>query len=93
MYLFEVIMLLCFGISWPISIYKSVSTHKVSGKSPLFMVIIMIGYTAGIINKYLHSNNWIIWMYLINLIMVGVDLILYYKFSPLEEKKIVTKSE
>lgn len=86
MYLFEAIMLLCFGISWPISIYKSISTQKVSGKSPLFMVIVMVGYAAGIINKYLHSNNWIIWMYIINLFMVGIDLILYYKFLPNKKK-------
>ena len=86
MYLFEAIMLLCFGISWPISIYKSISTQKVSGKSPLFMVIVMVGYAAGIIDKYLHSNNWIIWMYIINLFMVGIDLILYYKFLPNEKK-------
>jgi len=86
MYIFEAIMLICFGISWPISIYKSLSTRQVSGKSPLFMIIIMVGYASGIINKNMLHYNWIIWLYILNLIMVGIDLFLYYRLLPKDEK-------
>ena len=47
MSLFEVGMLLCFGVSWPISIVKALRTKKVVGKSPLFMIVICIGYLCG----------------------------------------------
>ncbi|MFO7896652.1 MAG: hypothetical protein R6U84_06955 [Candidatus Cloacimonadales bacterium] len=85
MYFFEAIMLICFGISWPISIYKSLVTRNVSGKSPLFMCIIITGYASGIVHKYLQHNNWIIWLYLLNMIMVSLDLYFYYRFLPKEK--------
>ena len=47
----ETIMLVMFGLSWPISIYKSWSLKFVKGKSPLFLTLIIIGYTAGIFAK------------------------------------------
>ena len=44
MCLFEVAMLICFGMSWPVSILKSIRTGMVIGKSPLFMTIVCFGY-------------------------------------------------
>ena len=38
---FELLMVLCFGISWPISIAKTLKTKCVSGKSPLFIIFII----------------------------------------------------
>ena len=38
---FELLMVLCFGISWPISIIKTLKTKCVSGKSPLFIMFII----------------------------------------------------
>lgn len=74
-------MLICFGISWPISIVKSLKAKSVAGKSPLFMVIVMAGYASGIIHKMLYSPNWVTILYIINLGMVGVDLLLFFHFS------------
>ena len=78
---FEVIMLICFGISWPISIAKTVRTRQVAGKSPLFMAIVITGYASGIVHKLLYSHDWIISLYILNLLMVVVDLTLYLHFS------------
>ncbi len=39
MSIFEVIMLLCFGIGCPVAIIKALKTKTVKGKSPLFMAI------------------------------------------------------
>ena len=36
----EVLFLLCFAISWPVSIAKSLRTKVVIGKSPLFMSLL-----------------------------------------------------
>ena len=81
MSVFEVIMLVCFGISWPISIAKAVRTRQVAGKSPLFMGIVITGYASGIVHKLLYSHDWVISLYILNLVMVAVDLSLYLHYS------------
>ncbi len=78
---FEVLMLVCFGISWPISIFKSWRTKKVSGKSPVFMTVVIIGYASGMVHKVLYSRDWVIYLYLLNMVMVSLDLILYLRYS------------
>lgn len=80
MSIFEFIMLICFGISWPISITKALSTKTVAGKSPLFMIIIMTGYASGTVHKLLYSCDWVIVLYVLNFIMVGLDLLLYLRY-------------
>ncbi len=83
MSLFEAIMLICFGLSWPVSIAKSVRTKVVSGKSAAFMVIVCVGYLSGIVHKLLFSRDWVIVLYALNMVMVVIDLILYYRYLPL----------
>jgi hypothetical protein len=81
MSVFEIIMLVCFGVSWPISIYKSVRTKTVAGKSPLFMAIVVAGYASGIIHKVIYSRDWVIALYAANLLLVAVDMGVYFYFS------------
>jgi hypothetical protein len=81
MSVFEIIMLVCFGLSWPISIYKSVRTKTVAGKSPLFMTIVILGYASGIIHKALYSCDWVIALYTANLLLVGIDMGVYFYYS------------
>jgi hypothetical protein len=80
MSVFEMIMLICFGISWPTSIAKSLRTKVVKGKSPLFMAVVFIGYISGSLHKVFCSFDWVIALYLFNLAMVGTDLALYYYY-------------
>jgi hypothetical protein len=86
MSIFEVIMLVCFGISWPISIAKSIRTKVVAGKSPLFMAIVCLGYVSGIIHKILYSFDWVIALYVINMILIAIDISLYFKYLPKQDK-------
>lgn len=75
--IFEVGMLVCFGISWPISVFKSLRSKSASGKSLLFTVVIIIGYIFGIANKiYTHSITYVFWLYIFNIIAVSADLII-----------------
>jgi len=85
---FEAIMLICFGVNWPVSIAKSLRTKVVSGKSPLFMEIVWIGYLGGIIHKVLYFPDWIILLYAFNMIMVTIDIALYYKYVPRERQTV-----
>jgi hypothetical protein len=82
MSVFEVMMLVCFGVSWPISIAKALRTKKVEGKSPVFMVVICVGYLSGILHKLFFAYDWVIVLYAINMIMVATDLLLYYRYLP-----------
>lgn len=78
MSVFELIMLTCFGISWPISILKSWKTRSTTGKSLMFMIIILIGYVAGITHKILYSFDFVVYAYIFNFLMVSVDITLYF---------------
>jgi hypothetical protein len=82
MSIFEAVMLVCFGVSWPLSIAKALRTKVVEGKSPLFMAVIGLGYLSGIIHKMLFSFDWVILLYALNMTMVAIDLGLYYRYLP-----------
>ena len=82
MSIFEALMLVCFGLSWPISIAKALRTKKVEGKSPVFMAVICLGYLSGILHKVLYALDWEVALYAINLLLVAADLFLYYRYLP-----------
>lgn len=81
MSIFEILMLVCFGVSWPISILKAVRTKKVAGKSSVFMSIVILGYASGIIHKILYSQDWVIVLYAVNLILVATDMFFYFYYT------------
>ena len=77
--IFEAAMLVCFGISWPFSIYKSWTTRQVGSKSLVFLLCVLVGYIAGIIHKILYSLDIVLAVYIFNTIMVGIDTLLYLR--------------
>lgn len=81
-------MLICFGVSWPVSIAKSLRTKIVSGKSLLFMGIVWLCCLSGVIHKILYSSDWIFSLYVFNMIMVTIDIALYYKYVPRKEQTV-----
>jgi len=81
MSLLEAAMLICFGLSWPVSIAKALRTRQVAGKSPVFMILIMIGYACGIGHKLTSNFDWVTGLYVLNMVMVAIDLGLYYHYS------------
>jgi hypothetical protein len=88
MSLFEIGMLICFGFAWPTSIYKSIKSKSVEGKSVLFLYIIMTGYVFGMVHKLMYSLDFVIVLYAINFLMVFTDLLLYYKNKKLVEQEV-----
>ena len=79
MSVFEIAMLVCFGAAWPVSIYKSLSTRAVAGKSLVFLIIVLVGYAAGILHKLLFHYDAVIFLYLLNAVMVSLDIVLYLR--------------
>lgn len=77
---FETLMLICFGLSWPISVVKSYKSCTAQGKSLMFELAIFIGYICGICSKFMAGNiNYVLMLYIINLAMVSTDIALYIR--------------
>ena len=82
--IFEVGMLLCFGMAWPISIVKSWKSRTNQGKSLFFLLIILLGYVSGTLFKITGNMDRIIILYLINGTMVITDIALYVRNHKLD---------
>ena len=87
MSVFEIMMLLCFGAAWPLSIYKSYTSRRTNGKSLLFLIIIALGYISGIIHKLVYSFDIVIYLYILNVLMVSIDIILFFRNRKIEKEK------
>ena len=82
---FEAIMVICFGLSWPLSVYKSWKSRTTKGKSLFFEVFIAIGYVCGIVGKIItHNITYVFLFYILNIVMVSVDLCLYIRNARLD---------
>ena len=83
--LFETAMIICFGLSWPLSIIRSYRSRSTKGKSLMFMCFIEFGYICGLISKFMtHSFNLAFIFYWPNLIMVATDICLYFRNRKIE---------
>ena len=90
--IFEIIMVVSFGASWPFNVIKSYKARTTKGKSLLFLCLIFFGYIAGITSKFLNkaymndfSSKWyVLVFYILNLLMVGTDLIIYARNKRLD---------
>ena len=85
--IFEITMLVCFGASWPFAIHKTYTTKSTKGKSARFLILIIVGYLAGIIHKILYSNDIVILLYILNMLMVSADFMMFLKYKNLPQNK------
>ena len=90
----EVVMIVSFGASWPLNVIKSYKARSTKGKSLAFLCLIFFGYIAGILSKLLNesymmslASKWyVLFFYVLNLVMVGIDLMLYFRNKALDKK-------
>jgi lipopolysaccharide export LptBFGC system permease protein LptF len=87
MSVFEIGMLVCFGMAWPVSIAKSYRARTAAGKSPVFSVVVLVGYLSGIAHKVLYNPDFVIALYALNFIMVMIDLCLWFRNRRLDNMK------
>jgi hypothetical protein len=88
----EVVMIVSFGASWPLNVIKSYRARSTKGKSLAFLCLIFFGYIAGIASKLLNegymatfADKWyVLFFYVLNLTMVGVDIGLYIRNHKLD---------
>jgi hypothetical protein len=88
-------MLICFGFAWPLSIYKSFVSKKTAGKSLLFLLVLQIGYVAGVLfklteywsNLKTNPNETIsinLYLYILNFVMITIDELLFLRNRRIE---------
>ena len=87
--IFEIIMIVLFGASWPMNVIKSVKSRTAKGKSLLFLLLIFTGYLFGISGKLISGDfKWyVLFFYVLNTLMVGADIILYFRNLKLDKKR------
>ena len=85
---FETIMLVCFGFSWPMNLIKAYNAKTAKGTSLPFILLIIIGYVAGIIAKIVTGQtNYVLAAYVLNLAIVLLNLVIYFRNSTLDKKR------
>ena len=84
----ETVMLICFGMSWPISVIKNIRARSAKGMSLGFILLITAGYAAGITAKIINGNiNYVLIVYVLNIAIVLVNLAVYFRNRSLDAKK------
>ena len=84
--LFEVLMLVCFGISWPFNISKSWKSRTAKGKSLVFELCVVVGYLCGIAGKFVSGNvTYVVAVYVLDVSMVTIDIILTLRNMALDK--------
>ena len=91
--IFEVVMLICFGASWPMNVIKSWKVRTAKGKSLAFLCLILFGYIAGITGKFINPEfmaqinvKWyVLFVYFLNFVMVFFDFLLYFRNKRLDK--------
>ena len=92
--LFEILMIVCFGISWPLNLVKSYRAGTTKGISLAFYLLIFCGYIAGITSKLINadymahfSEKWyVLVVYLINTVSVILNIVVYFRNRARERK-------
>lgn len=75
----EIIMLVCFGLSWPMSLVKNIKAKTAKTMSLSFTLLIIGGYIAGITAKILSNQvNFVLIAYLLNLAIVSMNVVVYF---------------
>ena len=91
--IFELIMIISFGVSWPLNIYKAWKARTAKGNSVLFYFFIVAGYLFGIASKVIKQQKGVttpgyVWFfYILNTLMVSVGILLWFRNRRLDRLK------
>ena len=83
----ETVMLVCFGLSWPINAAKAYRSRTAKGMSLPFLLLILTGYLGGITAKLINGQlNYVLIVFFINLAIVLVNIAIYIRNVILDKK-------
>ena len=95
----EMLMVICFGISWPINIVKAWKARSTKGVSLLFYMFIVVGYIFGIVGKFIlislnapapwyETVKWyVLFFYILNTLMVTCGIGIYFRNRAIEKSE------
>lgn len=85
-HLFECMMLICFGFSWPLNVVKAYKAKTTKGTSLAFILLIITGYVAGISAKLINNQiNYVLAVYFINLAIVSLNILVYIRNKKIDK--------
>ena len=85
----ETVMLVCFGFSWPLNVIKAYKAKTAKGTSLPFVLLIITGYIAGISAKLISGQiNYVLIAYILNLAIVSLNVIVYFRNVSLDKKRL-----
>lgn len=91
----EIAMVLSFGASWPLNAMKAYKARTAKGTSIAFLSLIIFGYICGIISKFMNpsymaqfADKWYtVIFYILNLVVVSINLGIYFRNKALDAKR------
>lgn len=87
--IFETMMLVCFGFSWPLNVIKAYKAKTAKGTSLPFILLIITGYLAGITAKIISGQiNYVMIAYILNLAIVSLNVVIYFRNVSLDKKRL-----
>ena len=85
----ETVMLVCFGFSWTLNVMKAYKAKTAKGTSLPFVLLIITGYIAGISAKLISGQiNYVLIAYILNLAIVSLNIIVYFRNVSLDKKRL-----
>ena len=94
----EMLMVLCFGVSWPMNIIKAWKARTTKGISLFFYTFILAGYLFALVGKFAliiahapapwyETVHWYVMVfYVLNTLMVATGVGIYFRNKRLERK-------
>jgi hypothetical protein len=95
--LFESLMVISFGVSWPMNIFRAYKGRTAKGTSVFFLYCIEFGYISGIIMKLLTGDmqaffsgdlsKYGCFFYILNALMVFIAILIYIRNKGLDKRE------
>lgn len=95
----EMMMVVLFGLSWPLNIVKAWKAKSAKGTSVLFYAFIWLGYIFALAGKFaLIKHNapapwyetvhwYVMFFYFVNIAMVSLGILIYFRNKLIDMKK------
>ena len=87
-HILEAGMLVCFGVSWPFNIAKSLRSRTAKGKSVIYEILVVVGYFFGLAAKIILGDvNYVMIFYIVDILMVTTDIVLTFRNRRLDRER------
>ncbi len=86
MSIFELLFFVFVAFAWPISIDRMIRNKSTKGKALAYSFIIVLGYAFGIVHKCIYDLDWVLAIYILDLMLVAADIAVFIYIKNKYEK-------